>query len=97
VVDGLDLENRPELLLGFRKAADAEVRDAEGLADRGLARLPPLRLLERDGRLGGEAGREVLTALLVEVVGLAHLLSHDTQSATVCRPPDEQLRRPSSR
>ena len=54
VVSWSDLENRPELRLRLGQAADAEVGDAERLADRGLARLAPLRLLERDCRLRGD-------------------------------------------
>ena len=60
VVDRLELEDRPELLLRLGEAADAVVGDPERLADRGLARLALLRLLEGDGRLGGLAGREVV-------------------------------------
>ena len=55
VVDGRDLDRRPELPLGFAEALDAEVGDPERLADRRLVRLPALRLLERDGRLGRPA------------------------------------------
>src|SRR5262249_5201183 len=65
-------EHRPALRLGLAPAVDAEVRDAEGLADGGLLRLAALRLLERDRRLRGSALPEVRLALLEEVVGLAH-------------------------
>src|SRR5919109_1117652 len=50
VVNGLQLEDGAELLLGLGEAADAEVRDAERLANRRLLRLAPLGLLERYGR-----------------------------------------------
>src|SRR5258706_15719753 len=60
-------------MLGRGPAADAEVRDAERLADRRLLRLALLRLLERNGRLRGHAALEVGAALLKEAVGrLAH-------------------------
>ena len=91
VVGRRELEHRAELLLGLVVAADAEVRDAERLADRRLVRLAPLRLLERDGRLRGHAVLEVRAALLEEVVGrLAH--ASDTESS----PPPSQAD-PSSR
>ena len=47
VVGRRELEHRAELRLGLVPALDAEVRDAERLADRRLVRLAPLRLLER--------------------------------------------------
>src|SRR5207247_8106953 len=74
VVHRLQLEDLAELRLCLGEALDPEVRDAERLADRGLLGLAPLRLLERDGRLGGPSAREVLLPLSVEVVGLAHTL-----------------------
>src|SRR5207247_9599370 len=63
----------PELRLGLLPAVDAEVGDPERLADRGLVRLAPLRLLERDRRLRGAALRQMRASLLEEVVGLAHV------------------------
>src|SRR3990170_5763626 len=83
VVDGRDLEHRPELPLGLGKAPDAKVREAERLADRGLRGLSPLRLLERHRRLGCVTGREVAASLLVEAVRLTHWSLHwkkDTES-----------------
>ena len=60
---------------GLVVAADPEVRDPERLADRGLVRLAPLRLLERHGRLGGHPLLEMPAALLEVVVDLAHSAS----------------------
>ena len=71
VVGRREVDHHPELRLGFLVALHAEVRDPERLANRGLVRLAPLRLLERDAGLGGHALPEVLPALLEEVVGLA--------------------------
>src|SRR5262249_8878255 len=67
---------------------DAEVREAERLADRGLVRLASLRLLERNRRLRGPAVLEVALSLLEEVIGLviAHrssLRTHRGVSPTV--------------
>ena len=90
VVDRLELQDRPELLLRLGKAADAVVGDAERLADGGLAGLALLRLLEGDGRLGGMAGREVIAAQTVEVVGLAHGSVSPTARDVVCQWPNVQ-------
>src|SRR5213078_3988140 len=59
VVDRRELQHLAELCLGLAPAPDPEVGDSERLADRGLVRLAPLRLLERDGRLCGHAGPQV--------------------------------------
>jgi hypothetical protein len=75
VVDRLELEDDAELLLGFGEAVDAEVRDAKRLPDGRFLRLAPLGLFERDGRLGVHARRHLLSPLLEEIVGLAHLPS----------------------
>src|SRR5688500_16605562 len=72
VVGRRDLEHGAKLGLSLLPALDAEVRDAERLSDRGLVRLEPLRLLERNGRLGGHARLEVLAALLEEIVRVGH-------------------------
>ena len=72
VVGRRELEDRPELVGGLVVAADAEVRDPERLADRRLVRLPPLRLLERHGRLCRHPLLQVPAALLEVVVDLAH-------------------------
>src|SRR6266498_3702648 len=73
MVGGRQLEHGAKLLLRLLVALDSEIGDAERLADRRLVRLTPLRLLERDGRLGGPALAKVGASLLKEVVGLAHL------------------------
>ena len=70
VVGRRELEHRAELRLGLLPAVDAEVRDAERLADRRLLGLAALRLLERDRRLRGVAVLEVGLPLLEEVVCL---------------------------
>src|SRR5688572_16736890 len=75
VVGGRELEHGAELGLRLGPALDPEVRDAERLADRRLVRLEPLRLLERDGRLGGHAVPEMLATLLEEVVRVAHSMA----------------------
>src|SRR5262249_49712981 len=67
-----EVDERAELGLGLGPPSDAEVGDPEGLPDRTRARLPPLRLLERDRRLGSHPGAEVLAAELEQVVGLGH-------------------------
>src|SRR5205085_10978793 len=73
VVHGRQLEELPELGLCRVPPANAEVRDPERLADRGLVRLTALRLLERDGRLGGHAALQVSLALPKQAVcRLAH-------------------------
>ena len=74
VVGRRQLEHRAELRLGLLPAVDAEVRDAERLADRGLLGLAALRLLERDRRLRGVAVLQVRLPLLEEVVGLVSSL-----------------------
>src|SRR5204863_6997957 len=52
VVGGVELiGDRPELALRVLPPGQPEIGDAERLADRGLLRLQPLRLLERHGRL----------------------------------------------
>src|SRR5215471_3730859 len=68
IVDGRQLEQRAELGLGLPPTADPEVRDTEGLADRGLVRLTPLRLLERNRRLRGHARPQMAAAALKEAV-----------------------------
>src|SRR2546423_5440623 len=73
VVGRRELEHLPELRLGLLPAVDAEVGDAERLADGRLVRLAALRLLERDRRLCRPAFLQVRPALLEEVVGLAHV------------------------
>src|SRR3954447_9010404 len=55
VVVRRELQQLAELFLGLAPPPDPEVRDPERLADRSLVRLAPLRLLERDGRLGRHA------------------------------------------
>src|SRR5439155_25227105 len=55
VVRGRELGHRAELRLSLLVAPHAQVGDAERLADRRLVGLPRLRLLERDGGLGGPA------------------------------------------
>src|SRR5262249_53691856 len=72
VVDGGELEELAELGLGFLVSGDPEVGDSEGPPGRGLLRLPPLRLLERDRGLSGHALTKVGPALLEQVVRLAH-------------------------
>src|SRR5712691_10440141 len=64
VVRRRELEHRAEFGLRLLPALDAEVGDAERLADRGLLGLAALRLLERDGRLSGPAVLKVHFALL---------------------------------
>src|SRR4051812_19154620 len=73
VVRRRQLEDRTELRLGCVPVADAEVGDAERLADRGLVRLAELRLLERHGRLRGHPLREPLLAFAEELVRVAHM------------------------
>src|SRR2546429_9569321 len=73
VVGRRKVEHDPELLLGFFVALKPQVRDSESLADRRLLGLPPLRLLEGDGRLGCPPLLQVAPSLLVEVVRLAHV------------------------
>ena len=51
VVGRASARRRPRTRVRHAVAAAAEVGAAERLADRGLVRLEPLRLLERDGRL----------------------------------------------
>src|SRR5207248_6073926 len=72
VVHGRELEHLAELGLRLRVALDAEVGDPERLTDRGLLRLAPLGLLERNGGLRRTPLLEVRPALLKEVEGLAH-------------------------
>src|SRR5207247_2397789 len=72
VVRRREVEHRAELALRLAPAVDAEVRDAERLADGRLVRLASLRLLERDRRLRGAAVLQVRLALLEKLVGLAH-------------------------
>src|SRR5439155_5206119 len=69
-----ELEQLAELGLRLLVAVDAEVGDAESLADRRLLRLAALRLLERDGRLSCHALPKLGAPLLEKVVGLAHSL-----------------------
>src|SRR3954453_11289360 len=64
--------DRTELPFRFLPAGQPEVGDAERLANRRLLRFEPLCLLERDGRLGGEAAPEALLAFAEELVGVAH-------------------------
>src|SRR5207247_1779303 len=73
MVCGRQLEKLAELVLGLLVALNPKVRDPERLANRSLVRLAPFRLLERDRRLRGPALPEVGPALLVKVVGLAHV------------------------
>src|SRR3954451_16383093 len=68
VVHGRELEQHAELFLGRVPAPDAEVRDAERLADRRLLRLTPLRLLERDRGLRRHPPLQMRAALLEEAV-----------------------------
>src|SRR6187402_2774664 len=68
------LEQRPELGLRLVPALEAEVRDPERLADRGLVGLALLRLLEGDGGLCRHPLAEVGAALLKEVVRVAHVV-----------------------
>ena len=72
VVGRRELEDLPELGGRLIGPAQAEVRDPERLPDRGLLRLAPLRLLQRDRGLCGHAVAEVAPALLEEVVRVAH-------------------------
>src|SRR5262245_13081837 len=84
VVRGSKLDELSELRLGFRPAADAEVGEPERLADRRLPRLAALRLLERDGRLGGPAVLEVGLPLHEQLVRIAHaLLSSRSTSSRI--------------
>src|SRR5205085_323631 len=76
VVDGRELEQLAELGLGGIPAPHAEGRDAERLPDRGLIRLPPLRLLECHRRLGRHAALQMGLALLEEAV---RRLAHDSR------------------
>ena len=71
------VEDVLELRRRLAVAPQPQVGDAQRLADRRLVRLPPLRLLERHGRLGVVAVLHVRAALLVEVVHglLIHRLS----------------------
>src|SRR4029079_6023767 len=72
------VEDVLELRRRLAVAPQPQVRDAQRLADRRLVRLPPLRLLERYGRLGVVAVLHVRPALLIEVVHgllLIHRLS----------------------
>src|SRR6266511_443637 len=74
VVGRGELEHRSKLALGLLVAPDAEIRDPERLADRGLIGRAPLRLLERDGGLGRPAAPQMLASLLEKVVDL--VLAH---------------------
>src|SRR5260370_14192649 len=69
VVDRGELEQLADLGLRLLPARDAEVGDAERLADRCLLWLTLLRLLERDGRLRRHALLELRASLLEESVG----------------------------
>src|SRR5919204_3716874 len=51
VIGRRELEHHPKLFLRLLVALDPQVSDPERLADRGLARLATLGLLERDSRL----------------------------------------------
>ena len=68
-----ELDELAELRCCLVPAADAEVRDAERLANRRLLGLATLRLLERDRRLARPAAAKVSKALLEKVVRLARL------------------------
>jgi hypothetical protein len=75
VVGRRELEHLAELRRGLVVAVDPEVRDPERLADRGLLRLTPLGLLERDGRLSRHPLAELSAPLLEEVVRLGHSIT----------------------
>src|SRR5207247_2625451 len=89
VVGRRQLEHCAELRLGLAPAVDAEVGDAERLADRRLLRLAALRLLECDGRLSGAAVLQVGLALLEEVICLviAHRKSRPRARRGFAAPP----------
>src|SRR3954447_7798006 len=72
VVGRRELEHDAELLLGLLVTLDAQVRDAERFADRRLAWLTTLRLLERNSRLGRPPLAQMGPPLLEKIVGLAH-------------------------
>src|SRR3954469_20453226 len=69
VVVRRELQQLAELFLGLAPPPDPEVRDPERLADRSLVRLAPLRLLEREARLGRHDCPQMTTATLEEAVG----------------------------
>src|SRR5439155_2060387 len=71
-VDGRYLEHRSELGLCLLVPPQAEVRNAEHLANRRLVGLAALRLLERNRRLGGAPFTKPPAPLLEVVVDLAH-------------------------
>src|SRR5581483_4790407 len=96
VVRRRELEDGAELGLGLAPAADAEIRDPERLPDRGLPRLEPLRLLERDRRLRRQALLEAPPAFLEEVVCLAHPRINGPARARVPPRPGSRRRRPAS-
>src|SRR6266545_3905169 len=70
VVGRRELEHRAELRLRGVPAVDAEVGDAQRLADRRLLGLAALRLLQRNGRLSGAAVLQMRFPLLEQVVCL---------------------------
>src|SRR3989337_1403513 len=72
VVRGCQVDERPELRLRLLEATEPEVRDGQGLSNRARARLASLRLLEGDRRLRRPPRAEMRTALLEEVVRVAH-------------------------
>src|SRR5215475_9868056 len=94
VVDRRELEHLAELLLGFAPAPDPEVRDPECLADRRLVRLTALRLLQRDGGLGGHARSQVAAPALEEAV---RRLAHDASAAATGRVSERSESRPRRR
>ena len=100
VVGGVALDHGRELARGAPVAAAAEVRAAERLADRGLVRLQPLRLLERHGRLCPVALLEQRDPALEERIGVllggsgraARLVAHRRLPSRGRAPPaDPQL------
>src|SRR5260221_10069152 len=72
-IDRGQLDELPELHLGFVPASNAKVGDAERFPNRRLLRLPPLHLLERHCRLAWSSRSKVVAALLEQVVGFADL------------------------
>ena len=87
VVGRRELEHGAELRLGLPVALQAEVRDPQLLADRGLVGLEALGLLQRHRRLSSHALLQLLAAFLEQVVGL----SHHVQDRESCAARDRRL------
>jgi uncharacterized protein (DUF1015 family) len=85
VVDGVDLDGARELRPGGVEPTRAEVRPAEGLADRALVGLEVTRPLEgHDRRMGAGTGEQPAAFLECVVGGGFHLLSFGRRLRAVC-------------